>query len=77
VDSEVRDNPPTRELGTDRPGRFPTHSAQLSSVADTDWHGLFKTEAAALTAEKINKLASTKDLTHHTIPQIEKIINQA
>ncbi len=110
VDSEVRDNPPTRELGTDRPGRFPTPSAQLSSVADTDWHGLFKTEAAEQTAEKINQLASTetdivifadsktlrilrprltseiqkrvvqetpKDLTHHTIPEIEKIINRA
>lgn len=31
-------NPPTRELGTDRPGRFASPDGQRSAVASTDWH---------------------------------------
>lgn len=38
-----RDNPPTREQGTDRPGRYNDGpSVQRSAVDDTDWHRLEK-----------------------------------
>lgn len=30
----------TRQLGDDRPGRFPTPAGQRSSVEQTDWHEL-------------------------------------
>ena len=38
VSFDEQDNPPTREQGTDRPGRFPSPNAQRSAVGDTDWH---------------------------------------
>lgn len=37
------ENPPTREQGSDRPGRFNDGpSAHRSAVADTDWHRIAK-----------------------------------
>lgn len=38
VSFDEHDNPPTRELGTDRPGRYPSPNAQRSAVGQTDWH---------------------------------------
>ncbi len=50
---EEQDNPPTREQGTSRPGRFSDGpSVHRSAVADTDWHQLaedrFAKELAAI-----------------------------
>lgn len=45
---EEQDNPPTRDQGTDRPGRFNDGpSIQRSAVADTDWHWLEKERFAS------------------------------
>lgn len=52
------ENPPTREQGTDRPGRYsdgPT--AHRSAVDDTDWHRLAKGRFAEEIAERLYKLA--------------------
>lgn len=109
LDSEVRDNPPTRDHVSDKPGRFPSPNAQFSSVSHADWHKLEKEQAASDLAIRINKLSGTsellliadaktlglvrpqlsqdiqaklideipKDLAHHTIPDIEKLIRAA
>jgi protein required for attachment to host cells len=109
LDIEVRDNPPAREQGTDKPGRFLSPNAQYSSAAQTDWHQLEKEQAATDLADRINKLSDNsellliadaktlglirpqlsaniqaklideipKDLAHHTIPEIEKLIRAA
>jgi protein required for attachment to host cells len=53
-----QDNPPTREQGTDRPGRMhdagPNHK---SGVAETDWQKLGKERFAKDIAEKLYKYA--------------------
>lgn len=52
------ENPPTREQGTDRPGRYsdgPT--AHRSAVDDTDWHKLAKERFADGIAEQLYRLA--------------------
>jgi protein required for attachment to host cells len=63
-----RENPPTREQGTDKPGRF--HDAGRggfsgsddvvlgrSAVGDTDWHRFEKHQFAKEIAGRLNKLA--------------------
>jgi protein required for attachment to host cells len=54
------DNPPTREQGTDRPGRWSdTPDAHRSAFAETDWHQLeeerFLGRIADLLKEGVNK----------------------
>ncbi len=40
---EEQNNPPSRELGANRPGRvFDSSTVRRSSVADTDWHEIAK-----------------------------------
>jgi protein required for attachment to host cells len=52
------DNPPTREQGTDRPGRLSDGpSAHRSAVADTDWHRVAKERFAEEVAQRLYKLA--------------------
>lgn len=56
------ENPPTREQGTDRPGRYsdgPT--IHKSAVDDTDWHRLAKERFADEIAERLYKLAHRGD----------------
>lgn len=53
-----QENPPTREQGTDRPGRVharigPTRSA----LQDTDWHRLAEERFAVETADALYRLA--------------------
>lgn len=36
------ENPPTREQGTDKPGRYDDAGIGKSAVQDTDWHALEK-----------------------------------
>lgn len=53
-----QENPPTREQGSDRPGRYndgPT--VHRSAVQDTDWHRLNKERFADDIAERLYKLA--------------------
>lgn len=59
---QVQDNPPTREQGTDRPGRYhdgpsPHHSA----MAETDWHALQKDRFAEDLAERLYAAAHRGD----------------
>lgn len=45
---EEHENPPAREQGSDRPGRYSDGpSVQRSAVQDTDWHRLEKERFAA------------------------------
>lgn len=38
AESATLPNPPTREQGDDRPGRFPSPDGQRAAVRQTDWH---------------------------------------
>jgi protein required for attachment to host cells len=46
-------NPPTREQGTDQPGRFSDPGAGRSAVEQTDWHALEKVRFARDIAERL------------------------
>ncbi|MCR5857573.1 host attachment family protein [Mesorhizobium sp. J428] len=56
---EIREeNPPTREQGSDRPGRFNDGpSVHRSAVADTDWHRAQKEKFADDIADRLYRLA--------------------
>lgn len=57
---EVKDdNPPTREQGTDRPGRHSDGAGNPhnSGYEETDWHQLEKDRFASGIADKLYKLA--------------------
>lgn len=57
-----QDNPPTRQQGTDRPGRFSDGpSIHRSAVADTDWHRIGKERFADKLAERLYKFAHNDD----------------
>ncbi|RLP27691.1 host attachment family protein [Mesorhizobium sp. YM1C-6-2] len=57
-----QDNPPTREQGTDRPGRLSDGpSAHRSAVADTDWHKVGKVRFADEIAERLYEMAHRGD----------------
>jgi protein required for attachment to host cells len=57
-----QDNPPTREQGTDRPGRLSDGpSAHRSAVADTDWHKVGKVRFADQIAERLYEMAHRGD----------------
>lgn len=58
VRKDEQDNPPTREQGTERPGRFNDGpSVQRSAVGDTDWHALEKDRFAGDMADRLYRLA--------------------
>ena len=51
-------NPPTREQGTDRPGRVHERlGPRRSSVEDTDWHQLAEDRFAVEIADALYRLA--------------------
>lgn len=59
------ENPPTREQGTDRPGRNPDGpTAHRSAVADTDWHRIAKERFADEIADRLYKYAHRGDFDH-------------
>jgi protein required for attachment to host cells len=61
LSKEVLDNPPTREQGTDRPGRYPdSGEGQRSAVQTTDWHEMAEADFAKEFAERLNKAAYHK-----------------
>lgn len=56
------ENPPTREQGSDRPGRFNDGpSPHKSAVDDTDWHRLEKERFADEIAGRLYKMALRGD----------------
>lgn len=60
---EMREeNPPTREQGSDRPGRFNDGpSVHRSAVDDTDWHRVAKERFADEMAARLYKMAHRGD----------------
>jgi protein required for attachment to host cells len=53
-----QDNPPTREQGTDRPGRsFASAGTHRSAMAETDWHRVAEERFAGDMADRLYKLA--------------------
>lgn len=64
----TQENPPTREQGSDRPGRFNDGPSQhKSAVADTDWHKIGKLRFADEIAERLYKMAHRGDFEHLVI----------
>jgi len=56
------ENPPTREQGSDRPGRLSDGpGAHRSAVADTDWHKISKERFADEIAARLYKMAHRGD----------------
>jgi protein required for attachment to host cells len=56
------ENPPTREQGTDRPGRYHDGpSAHRSAVEETDWHRVAKERFAEEIAQRLYKWAHRGD----------------
>lgn len=57
-----QENPPTREQGTDRPGRYSDGpNVHRSAVDDTDWHRIAKERFADEIADRLYKLAHKGD----------------
>jgi protein required for attachment to host cells len=62
------ENPPTREQGTDRPGRYNDGSGpHRSAVEDTDWHHLGKERFAKEIADRLYKAAHSGRYKHLVI----------
>ena len=56
------DNPPTRQQGTDRPGRSHDSTTQhRSAVQETDWHRIAKERFADEIAERLYHMAHRGD----------------
>lgn len=58
-DSGEFDNSPTRELGTDRPGRLEGPNAQKSAVEQTDWHDQEEKRFVGALADKMDAWAAS------------------
>lgn len=54
ADKAAFDNPPAREQGADRPGRYPSPDGQRSAVGQTDPHDLAETRFITSLADKID-----------------------
>jgi len=62
------ENPPTREQGSDRPGRFNDGAGpHKSAVADTDWHRVGKERFAEDVAARLYRMAHRGDFDHLVI----------
>lgn len=108
--AEEHPDPPSREQGSDAPGRaYSSVGGIRSAVEETDWHELEKVRFAASIADRINRAAQSeafnqivivappkilgdlrreftketetkiiaeihKDLTNHTIAEIERLL---
>lgn len=58
AESAVLHNPPARDQGDDRPGRFPSPGGQRAAVSQTDWHEEAEKKFLSELAEKIDHWAS-------------------
>lgn len=58
IETRIDDNPPTREQGSDRPGRaFSSVANRRSAVEDADWHQLEEQHFARDMAKTLNAAA--------------------
>ncbi len=63
VETRVEDNPPTREQGSDAPGRaFSSVGAGRSSMGNVDWHELEEERFARAMADRINTAAESGEM---------------
>ncbi|PPD45037.1 MAG: host cell attachment protein [Methylocystis sp.] len=63
VETRVEDNPPTREQGSDAPGRaFSSVSPGRSAMGNVDWHELEEERFARAMAERINVAAESGEM---------------
>ena len=61
VEHEEADNPPSRERGTDAPGRaFSSVDGRRSAMSETDWHDQAEARFAAQAAEKLERMADAQ-----------------
>jgi len=61
LEHEEEDNPPSREQGTDAPGRaFSSVDGRRSAVSETDWHDQAEARFAARAAERLERLADAQ-----------------
>lgn len=57
IEKDILDNPPTRDQGTDKPGRMPDAGIGRSSVEQTDWHEFEKSRFAKDVGAHLNRAA--------------------
>lgn len=72
----VDDNPPTREQGTDRPGRAfkRAHTNRRSGVETTDWHDLEEHRFAYHVAAALEKLVRDRNIRRVIVAAPPKIL---
>jgi protein required for attachment to host cells len=59
----VNDNPPTREQGSDQPGRtFASVGSRRSSMEQADWHTIEEQKFARTVADALETLAQNKKI---------------
>lgn len=61
VRSQTQDNPPTREHGTDKPGRTNDSTGRRSAMETPDWHSLAEAEFVSGIAGDMNRDLRTGD----------------
>ena len=75
---EVRedDNPPSREQGTDKPGRTTMQVGPRSAIEATDWHALEEGRFAATVAQRLNRAAEENSFEHIVIAAPPRILGE-
>ncbi len=77
IEAIVEENPPTREQGSDAPGRaFSSVGGIRSSVENSDWHELEKEHFAREIAAKINKAAENGEMKEIVIVAPPRVLGE-
>jgi protein required for attachment to host cells len=77
VEAHVDVNPPTREQGSDAPGRaYGTAGAPRSAVENADWHELEKEHFAREIAERINRAAESGELSEIVVIAPPRVLGE-
>jgi protein required for attachment to host cells len=67
-------DPPTREQGTDRPGRYRGGEGPKSAFEETDWHQLAEDRFAAQIGDALNRLAYENKFAHLVLVAPPKVL---
>jgi protein required for attachment to host cells len=77
IEARVDENPPTREQGSDAPGRsFSSVGKGRSAVEPTDWHELEKEHFAREIATRINKAAESGEMKEFVIVAPPRVLGE-
>ena len=72
-----QDNPPTREQGTDRPGRYSAvDGVSRSAVEQTDWHQRAEDRFAQDVATLLNRIAHTRPFRRLVVIAAPKVLGK-